>query len=536
MPKNIFIILVSVLLTLVCATMLDSSYHNYNNKHRVYAQKTGDLPRLVATDGIASGDVTDHSAVIWSRANKEAQIRIQYDTSPFFSHPKTAGVIATNKTTDFTGHVKIDRLKPNTAYYYKVWFSSIKNPTISSNSIMGTFRTAPDHSTSKPVRFIVGGDLAGQRYCRRIDLGYPIFSVMKSLSPDFFIFNGDQIYGDNDCSAKGPDNVTGWHNIPGSFPGSTDSDVNWANTSLLQDVYNKHWEYNRADPHLQSFLQNTSMYSQADDHEVANNYGNWSYYNQANKDRPGSFHNVVKAAINAFFNYSPIDRNQTNPYRIYRSFQWGKDMDLFILDAHSYRSRNDLPDTYSNKTLFGKEQLHWLEASLLNSNATWKVISDDDPVTIPDCEKEGAHVPQGCDNWSTNGKNNWSFSKERDGFLKFLVDNNIKNVVFVTTDVHYPATVLIEGAPLHGSNSSGVRHNSLTFYEFVSGPLSAIPTIPHPADPTINATYLYKEAKIFNFGYYNLQRESDGKVHFLAEVRDIEGIIRPGSHFDLTPK
>jgi phosphodiesterase/alkaline phosphatase D-like protein len=47
---------------------------------------------------------------------------------------------------------------------------------------------------------------------------------------------------------------------------------------LLQDVDNKHWEYNRADPHLQSLLRNTSMYPQANDHEVVNDYGaKWSY-------------------------------------------------------------------------------------------------------------------------------------------------------------------------------------------------------------------------------------------------------------------
>lgn len=105
-------------------------------------------------------------------------------------------------------------------------------------------------------------------------------------------------------------------------------------------------------------------------------------------------------------------------------------------------------------------------------------------------------------------------------------------MVFITTDVHYPATVKVEGAPVNSSNTSNANHN-LTFYEFVSGPLSAIPTIPHPADPTVNATYLYKEAKIFNFGYYEVKRESDSKVHFIAEVRDIEGIIRPRSHLDI---
>jgi phosphodiesterase/alkaline phosphatase D-like protein len=37
-------------------------------------------------------------------------------------------------------------------------------------------------------------------------------------------------------------------------------------------------------------------------------------------------------------------------------------MDLFLLDALSYRDRNDLSQNFtsSNKTLFGKEQLQWL--------------------------------------------------------------------------------------------------------------------------------------------------------------------------------
>ena len=44
--------------------------------------------------------------------------------------------------------------------------------------------------------------------------------------------------------------------------------VNWNNQTQVHDIYLKHWLYNRADPHLQNFLKNTSMYSQWDDHEV----------------------------------------------------------------------------------------------------------------------------------------------------------------------------------------------------------------------------------------------------------------------------
>ena len=481
-------------------------------------------------------------------------MHIQYDTTLAFSHPKSA-MVSVNQTTDFAGHVKLDSLSPDTVYYYRVWFSSssstagFDNKTTTTktiplaratanSSMTGTFRTAPDHhlTSSKPVSFVVGGDLGGQSYCRRVGggvVGYPIFSIMRALSPDFFVFNGDQIYGDNTCSAKGPSNVTGWTNIEGNFPSVTDNKVNWTNQTQLQDVYNKHWEYNRADPHLQSLLRNTSMYSQADDHEVINDYGGkWWYWTNATKGRSG-FPNVVKAGINAFFDFSPIDRSKVEPNRIYRSFHWGKDLDLFIVDMHSYRSRNDLADTpENNKTLLGKDQLHWLEQSLLNSTASWKVISADVPTTIPNCFNKQL----GCDNWATNSTTSSSstfkktFTRERSDFLKFLDDHNIKNVVVVATDVHFPTNILVEDDPNHDGHK-------LIYYELVSGPLSAIPLKANPLDPTINATSKYQENKIFNFGYIKLQKEKpDGKVHLIAEVLDADGLVRPGSNWDLSPQ
>ena len=512
----------------------------------VYAQQNSNL---VITHGVASGDVTANSAIIWSRANKEALMHVEYNTDPnFTSSSRSFTTITTtvNETTDFTGHIRIYGLAPDSQYYYRVWFSGQNQEGKNSesqgsevtDSIIGAFRTAPEQSASKKtVSFVVAGDISGQRYCKRVDLGYPIFSIMKALSPDFFIFNGDQIYGDDVCPASpGPEGVAGWYNVPGNFPSVIDQNVNWANISQLQDIYNKHWEYNRSDRHLMGLLQNTSLYSQADDHEVVNDYGgNWSYLSNETKERMG-FPNLVKAGIQAFFNFSPIDRSNDNntaeePNRIYRSFNWGKDLDLFLLDAHSYRSRSDLLDTpENNKTLLGKQQLQWLKESLLNSTATWKIISTDVPFSIPSCFTRQL----GCDNWATNSSAFIrTFASERFDFLKFLDDNNIKNVVLVTTDVHFPSYVIVDEDP----NQDGDR---IILHEIVSGPLAAIsyPT-PIPLDPTINATYLYHENKIFSFTYLKVdkqEQEPDGKVHLISETRDQDGLLRPGSHLDLKPQ
>jgi alkaline phosphatase D len=491
---------------------------------------------LSMTHGIASGDVTDQSAIIWSRANKPAQMHVDYDTDHNFLNPRSEISPTVNETSDFAAHVKLSNLNPDTVYHYKVWFSDPRDRSLVSNSLVGSFKTAPENSgTSSPITFIVGGDLGGQEYCRRVEIGYPLFSVMKELSPDFFVFNGDQIYGDEYCTEDGPADpparFSDWNNILGDFVSVLYDKVDWTDIKQPRDIFSQHWAYNRADPVYQEFLRNVSMYSIADDHEVIDNYGNWSYFNDANKNRNG-FHNVVRAGMDAFFSYSPIDRNQSDPYRIYRSFNWGKDLELFILDTHNYRSRNDLPNTDPNKTLLGTEQLHWLEQSLLNSNATWKVILNSVPLTVPNCPDGGPYVPRGCDNWANEAGSNMTFSKERDEFLNFLSDNSIKNVIFITTDIHYAANIMFQGP------QTGPDGTKATFYELVSGPISAkMSEAPDPLDRTVNATYLYAlEEQIFNFGHYQIQRESDGKVHFKAQIYDIDGYAHPDSFLDLTPQ
>jgi len=354
---------------------------------------------------------------------------------------------------------------------------------------------------------------------------------MKSVNPDFFIFNGDQIYADNTCPEKivNP-SYPYWKNIPGNF--SSVDDVNWNNVSTLYVEFLKHWEYNREDPHLQNFLNSTSMYSQADDHEVNDNYGGlWKFLNPSFKKElhnKTGYPNLVKTGIDVFFKFSPIERNHTDPDKIYRMFNWGKDFDLFLLDAHSYRSLNDLPDTIqNNKTLYGKQQLDWLKNNLLRSNSTWKIISNPVPITIPDCFGDKGE----CNNWATNNQsNNLTFTKERNQFLKFLDENNIKNVIFITTDVHFAGTVKVE-------QDFNNDTDKLIFYEMANGPLSTnTRDKPNPVDPTINAKYLYSENAMFDFGHLKIKENPmDKKMHLVYEVIDSNGRIRPNSSLDLPP-
>jgi alkaline phosphatase D len=490
-----------------------------------FAQSSGDF---FLTQGIASGDVTSNSAIVWSRVNRDAEMNVQYDSDQKFSHPESRKTLV-NHTTDFTGHIKIEGLVSNTLYYYRIWFtshSSAGQPTVS-NSVIGTFRTAPDESARKSVDFVIGGDLGGQGFCRRIGLGYTIFSIMKDIAPDFFIFSGDQIYAGSMCPRHQlQNNAVGWQNIPATFPSVRSAVVNWTDLSQLHEVYREHWEYNRNDSHLQALLRNTSMYSQFDDHEVIDNSGgNWEFLPGEFENRMG-YTNLVATGLSIFSEFSPINADGREQGHFYRSFNWGKDLDLFLLDTRSYRNSNAaVEDPGNNKSLLGKQQLKWLKEGLLFSNSTWKIISITSPVTIPKCSYE-----LGCDNWATTGNSSKSFATERSEFLKFLDDNNIVNVVFVVTDVHFPANIVVK----KDFNGDG---DELIFYELTSGPLSARPFDAGKLDPTINATFLYNESKIFNFAHVRIYQDTkDNNVHLVSKVIDENGIVRPNSSLDLLPQ
>jgi alkaline phosphatase D len=528
---------------------------------------------LGITHGIASGDVTDHSAIIWSRVDDQpAQMNVEYDTDANFTNPlrKTAQA---DSSIDFTAHAKLDSLRPDTQYYYRVWFTSSdienNNNTISNNNSsttsdiaemveIGTFRTAPSRnmvSNSSDISFVWSADLGGQNYCRNAnDGGYSIFKSMQSLNPDFFIANGDMIYADGACPAQGPTflNTTNnqtitWTNIAGDFKSIADPSVDWNNTTEVRSIFLEHWKYNRNDTYFKEFLSNVSMYSQWDDHEIINDFGfKWPYWNLFSVDREG-YPNIVSEGRNAFLYYSPLDSSDSSNYtandpekRIHRSFNWGKDLDLFIIDARSYRSQNHIADTPdNNKTMLGQEQLQWLKQELSNSNATWKVISSDVPISIP----TGSNTSiLGRDGWANgNETNNYSyytgFESELTDILRFIDNQQIKNVVFITTDVHFPAFIKYN----LDLNNDGII---IEIHELVSGPLSAFRLgVPFPElDETFNPSLLYGEGNIFNFGYIRIEdgRDNDGddnvKPHLIADIRDENGIVRPGSTLDLTPQ
>jgi alkaline phosphatase D len=229
-----------LLIFLIIIAVIIVPFINYS---RIYSEENS-TPSLTITEGVASGDVTYDSVIIWSRINEPSIMHVEFANNSLFLNSKLETKWVDN-TTDFTGNIKLGNLSAATKYFYHVFFSTIDN-NITSSSIMGTFKTAPNAAMSRnSISFIIGGDIGGQTFCRELNTGYSIFEKMTELSPDFYIQNGDMIYSDDDCPKQ---RLDGGQNILGNFFGIADPKVNWNDLTQVHNTYLQHWIYNRADP------------------------------------------------------------------------------------------------------------------------------------------------------------------------------------------------------------------------------------------------------------------------------------------------
>jgi len=477
---------------------------------------------------VSSGDVTSNSVIIWARATGRAEMDLQYDTDPGFARPHPGGAAQATPETDFTVKFKLAGLAPHTVYHYRVGFSGRggRSSSETKDAMVGRFKTAPAPAVDASVKFLLGADTGGQGYCRRVGTGYSIYSSMRSLGADFYIQNGDGVYADDDCPERGPQR--GWQNIPGDFRRIKDSKLDWTNRQLVRETILKHYRYNWEDRHLKDFIRNISTYAQWDDHEVIDDFGaEWTFWNTLD-GRPG-YPVLVQEGLSAFLSYWPIKQDPVDLNRIYRSFRWGKSVELFLLDTRSYRSRNNVADTAQNdKTLLGKAQLAWLKNGLITSTATWKVVSSTCPLAIS--RSGGIYPIVGQDCWAhgltPDSSPQTGFTRELVNLMTFLDEHRVKNMIWLSTDVHHAESIRYA----FDGNHDG---NSMLFYEFIVGPLNAGIGPLEPLDSTLNPTRLFHKIGIFNFGHFQVERGEDGSSHFISSVRDANGLVVPGSVIDL---
>ncbi|MBS9383587.1 MAG: SdiA-regulated domain-containing protein [Dolichospermum sp. BR01] len=197
-----------------------------------------------------------------------------------------------------------------------------------------------------------------------------------------------------------------------------------------------------------------------------------------------------------FLNYQPIaERTVTAPSdprsngtkQLYSAVQWGKNALYINTDSRSYRdirlktanggaddtgSRADNPD----RTYLGDTQLAWLKQTLLDAQTAgtpWKFVSLSDP--IDQLGPIGGALSGTITSVNSDGGKSYmgGYRAERNDLLKFIADNGIKNVVFLSADDHQNRINELYYSP---TGQTGVQSSYVKVpyvFSIVDGPLGA---------------------------------------------------------------
>ena len=412
--------------------------------------------------GVMSGDVTDRRAMVWSRVDRPARMIVDVATTESMSGARRIIGPAAFEATDYTARLDLAGLTPGQTHFYRVQFQDLADPKIHSLPTVGRFRTPSDKP--RDLVFAFSGDEAGQGWgINEAWGGYRVYEAMRRFEPDFFIHSGDQIYADGPIQAEVKlDDGSLWKNL-----------VTPAKSKVAEtlDEYRGAFAYNLLDANKRRFCAEVPMLVQWDDHETRNNWYPGQRIGPEEKRYQERSASLLSARANrAMFEYNPMRFDPVDPERVYRSFRMGPLMDVFMLDERSYRGPNS-PNRQSapgrDADFLGPEQMQWLKHALSSSRATWKVIASDMPLSIvvPDLNPD---VPPGTFEAWANGDNGAPSGRELEvaDLLRFIKHRDIKNVVWVTADVHYASAT-------HYRPERAQFTDFKPFWEFVGGPLHA---------------------------------------------------------------
>lgn len=437
---------------------------------------TSDTVRPAIPYGVASGDIDQHTAMIWSRTNRPGRMLVEYATTDTFKNARHAAGTTALAPMDFTARVDLADLPAGQDIFYRVTFQDLANPKVLSAPAIGQFRTPP--AQPRDVTFVWGGDTAGQGWGINPEWGgMKIYEQMRQVQPDFFVHCGDYIYADGPIQAEVKlDDGSIWKNI-------TMPEKSKVAESL--DEFRGNYIYNLLDEHLRRFNAQVAQFVQWDDHETTNNWFPGGVIDERNRrfnDYTIKSHDLLAAnAKRAFLEYTPIRLHPHDPERIYRLCHYGPSLDLLLMDERSYRGPNtpNRQDTRSAETAFlGAPQMRWLKQALLASKATWKVISSDMPL--------GLQVPDtdGFEAWANGDGPALGRELELAELLRFIKHNDIKNVVWITADVHYAAAHFYDPGKAQFTDFA-------PFWEFVAGPLHAGTFGPNKLDNTFGPQVMF---------------------------------------------
>jgi len=337
-------------------------------------------------DSVASGDPGPDAVSFWSRLTTDrprsgAQLIVARDEG--LRQVVARATVPTGEAMDHCLKLRVGGLDPSTTYFYAWESGDGVSPT-------GRTRTAPAPDSREAVRLAVSS-------CQNFDDGFFTGHTHAAVQPDLdlVLFLGDYTYETKD---SGPPRDDPLHS-----------------NDLAS--YREKLRVYRTDAGLRELHRLHPCAHIWDDHEVENNY-------TANDPAPSDLQRA--AGYRASFEWLPRMTFPRERYRIYKPLPLGRTAEVITLDQRQYRTGPGDRNSTAPLPFLGRDQMDFLKGRLRSSRATWKVLANQLPVfPINGVAESGLQDDQ----WE-------GYQAERTELLKFIEDETISGVVFVTGDIH----------------------------------------------------------------------------------------------------
>jgi alkaline phosphatase D len=405
--------------------------------------------------GVTAGEITASSAMLWGKANRSGAYTLQLAENRRFGRPVVERLVRAVSRNDNTVQAELEKLDPGTRYFYRFVGRGGRR------SDVGAFTTAPRPNRNAAIEFAWTGDTdfsPAPGESRPFWNGGGILRRMRGERNHFNIHLGDTIYSDSE--------------VPGALqPIALTVPEKWAK-----------YKRNLENRHLRAVRRSAGFYSHWDDHEFINDFSpaESTFSNDVNINGRTLF----RRGVRAFTDYAPV--SYSGRRGLYRTVRWGRNLELFFLDARSFRDAKadeggvcDNPQTGepdvaptapqttrnffalaepslaqpvsqqcldtirdSNRDYLGNRQTRAFRRAIERSTARFKVIVNELPI------QQYYVLPY--DRWE-------GYEAERQSMLRFLSEN-VKNVVFLTTDVH---ATLVNDARFQTLEQGGARNSGI---------------------------------------------------------------------------
>jgi alkaline phosphatase D len=373
--------------------------------------------------GVMSGEITETSAILQSRLTRPTD-RIHTSWSgipgaPGFAHFEIADnadfrgaiqteIVETSTDNDFIVKQIVRDLMPATTYYYRLHYGATRE--LGRTSPVARFNTLNGATTRSMRRIAIvtgmnysffhhiggGGYPPADESDRRV--GYPTLQSIVDQGTDYFVATGDNVYYDHPALGR---------------------------AITLHEMRKKHHEQ-YSQPRFRNLFQQTGTYWIKDDHDHRwNDSDPYTPYRGGTRDE--DLLPSHERGLAVFKEQLPVTDPTESQALTYRTHRVNKDLQIWLVEGRDYRSPNSMPDG-PGKTIWGEVQRSWLQRTLLESDATFKLLITPTPMIGPDdAYKKDNHT------------NHDGFRHEGDAFLQWVKDQGLteKGFVIATGDRHW---------------------------------------------------------------------------------------------------